>query len=105
MSALPPKADIRYASGLSAKCQEQTRRLNVFSRARAGRFDRTAAFSPILEGADVVHLAVAHILEHLAAERRAPARRAIEDDGLVLGKILVVVGRLGVGAEFQHAAR
>ena len=50
----------------------------MFSHARVDRFfDRTAAFSPILEGADVVHFAIAHILEHLAAERRAPARSVL----------------------------
>ena len=38
-----------------------------------------------------------HLVEDaaVAGERRAPARSAIKDHGLVLGKILVVVGRFG----------
>src|SRR5262245_43590646 len=67
--------------------------------------DRASAFGPILEGAEIVDAVVAHLLEYLAAQGRASARRAIDDHGLVLGEILVVVGRLGIGAEFQHAAR
>src|SRR5947209_3416676 len=67
--------------------------------------DRASAFGPILEGAEIVDLGVTHVLEYLAAQGRAPARGAIDDDGFLLGEILVVVGRLGIGAEFQHAAR
>jgi hypothetical protein len=48
----------------------------------------TCREDPILEGADVVHLDIAHILEHLAGERRAPAGSAIDDDGLVFKKPL-----------------
>src|ERR1700682_1767090 len=75
-----------------------------FSHARR-LFDRTAAFDPILEGADVEHLAKAHVLEYLGSQRGTSAGCAVQDDGLVLGEILVVVGRLGIGAKFQHAAR
>src|ERR1051325_6537253 len=67
--------------------------------------DRTAALGPVLERAEVIDLVVAHVLEHLAGKRRAPARGAIDDERLVLGKILVVIGRLRIGAAFQHAAR
>src|SRR5258708_21773239 len=56
----------------------------LVSRARRDRlFDRTAAFGPILEGADIVHLAIAHILEQLGRQRGAAARGAIQDHGLV----------------------
>src|SRR5665647_1323190 len=76
------------------------------SHARLDRlFDRAAAFGPVLEGTGVVDLAVAHVLEQLGGQRGAAAGRAIENEGLVPGKILVVIGRFRVGAEFQHAAR
>src|SRR5437016_5101565 len=42
--------------------------------------DRAAAFSPILEGAEIVDAVVAHVFEHLAGQRRAPARGAIQND-------------------------
>src|SRR5262245_46507462 len=67
--------------------------------------DRASAFGPILEGAKIVDAIVAHLLEHLAAQGRASAGRAIDNHGFVLGEVLVVVGRLGIGAEFQHATR
>src|SRR5262249_43563616 len=53
--------------------------------------DRAPAFGPILERAEVVDLLVAHVFEHLAAQGRAAARGAIENDGFVLGEILIVV--------------
>src|SRR4249920_3923711 len=67
--------------------------------------DSAAGLSPILEGTEIIDQIVAHVFEYLAAERRASARGTIEDDCLVLDEILVVVGRLGIGTEFQHAAR
>ena len=43
------------------------------SHARLDRLvDGLAAFGPVLEGSEVVDLAVAHLLEHLARQRRAP---------------------------------
>ncbi len=60
---------------------------------------------PHLEAAEVVDLGVAEVLEQLAGERRASAGGAIQDDGLGLGEVLVVVGRLGIGTKFQHPAR
>ena len=59
----------------------------------------TAALDPILKGAHVKDLAVAHVLEHLTRQRSAPAGSAIDDDGLGRFKLLVVVRRRGVGAE------
>src|SRR5260221_10986689 len=67
--------------------------------------DDATRVGPILEGAEIVDLRVAHVLEHLAAQGRAPARGAIHDDGFILRKILVVVRRFGIGAKLQHAAR
>src|SRR3954471_14692401 len=67
--------------------------------------DFAPAFNPILEGAEIVDLIIAHVFEHFAAQARAPARRAVKDDGLVLGEIFIMVRRLWIGAEFQHAAR
>src|SRR5262249_59452862 len=64
--------------------------------------DRAPAFGPILERAEVVDLAVAHVCEHLAAQGRAPAGGAIATDGFVLGEILVVVGRPAIRSEPPH---
>src|SRR5205823_15039909 len=67
--------------------------------------DGAAGLGPILEGAEIVDLLVAEVLEHLAGQGRAPAGGAIHDDTFVLREILVVVRRLRIGAKFQHAAR
>ena len=69
-------------------------------------FNRTAAVGPILESAHIVHVAIAHIFERLPSERRATAGSAIDDDGLVPGETLVVVGRLGgrLGIPACHAS-
>src|SRR5215470_9414524 len=67
--------------------------------------DRTTALGPVLKRAEVIDSVIAHIFENLATQRRAPARGAIDDHRLVLGKILVVGRRLGIGPELQHAAR
>src|ERR1700723_520104 len=67
--------------------------------------DRAAAFGPVLEAADIVDLAIAHILEQLAGQCRAAAGGAIDQDGLVPREILVVGGRVRVGAKFQQAPR
>src|ERR1700730_16656578 len=67
--------------------------------------DSAAGLSPILEGTEVIDPIVAHVFECLATERRASARGTIEDNCLVLDEIRVVVGRLGIGGEFKHAAR
>src|SRR5262252_2156328 len=64
-----------------------------------------AAVGPVLEAAEVVDAVIAHVLENLTAERRAAAGAAIDDYILVLGEILVVRGRIGIGAKFQEAAR
>src|SRR5260370_33960275 len=64
-------------------------------------FDRAG---PIFESADIVDLVVPHILEDLPGERRTTAGSAIEDNGLFLIEILVVVWRVRVGAKFQHSA-
>ena len=61
-------------------------------------FDRTAAINPILKRAHIINLVVSHILEHFAGERGAPTGSAVENDDLLPGEILVVVGRVGVGA-------
>src|SRR6185437_1677505 len=49
-------------------------------------FHRAAGIGPILEAADIVDMAIPHVLEHLAGQRRAAARGAVEDHVLVLGK-------------------
>src|SRR5262249_48650287 len=66
---------------------------------------RAAAFGPVLEPADVVNALIAHVFENLAAERRATAGAAIDDHIPILGKTLVVRGRIWIGAKFQQAAR
>src|SRR5215470_1318592 len=67
--------------------------------------DYPAAFGPVLESAEIIDPLVAHVFEHLAGKRGAPARTAIEDHGVVLFEVVVVVGRIGIGAKLQHAAR
>src|SRR6266481_3184944 len=62
-------------------------------------------FRQILEGARIVDRLVAKLLQRFSGERRAPARCAIEDDGLLLPKSRIVVWAFGVGTELQHAAR
>src|SRR3974390_2344276 len=64
-----------------------------------------AAFGPVLEPAEIVNALIAHVFENLAAERRATAGAAIDDHILILGKTLVVRGRIRVGVKFQQAAR
>src|SRR6476660_3420988 len=64
-------------------------------------FDRAG---PIFKSADIIDLVVTHILEDLPGERRTTAGSAIEDNGLFLIEILVVVWRVRVGAKFQHSA-
>src|SRR5258707_12882967 len=59
-------------------------------------FDRAG---PIFESADIIDLVVTHILEDLPGERRTTAGSAIEDNGLFLIEILVVVWRVRVGAK------
>src|SRR5262249_6857368 len=54
---------------------------------------------------EVVDLRVAHVLERLGAQRRAAARRAVEDHRLVPGEILVVVGRLSGSARNSSMPR
>ena len=61
------------------------------SRARLDRLIH-AAIDPVHEGAEIVDLGIAHVLEYLATERRSAAGRTIENDRLVLGEILVMVG-------------
>src|SRR5262245_31567557 len=56
--------------------------------------DRASAFGPILEGAEIVDAIVAHLIEHLAAQGRASAGRAIDDHGFVLGPTLAARGGL-----------
>src|SRR5215472_15854913 len=63
------------------------------------------AFGPVLEAAEVVNALIAHVFENLAAERRTIAGAAIDDPVLILGKALIVRGRIRVGAKFQQAAR
>jgi hypothetical protein len=58
-------------------------------------FDRAG---PIFKSADIIDLLVTHILEDLPGERRTTAGSAIEDNGLFLIEILVVVWRVRVGA-------
>src|SRR3954470_347674 len=65
--------------------------------------DLAALFGPVLEGADIVDLVVAEILERLAGQRGTAARGAVEDHGLVPGEILVVIGRVRIGTKLQHA--
>src|SRR6476620_9304191 len=48
-------------------------------------------FRQILEGARIVDRLVAKLLQRLSGERRAPARCAIEDGGLLLAKSGIVV--------------
>src|SRR6185312_1091802 len=73
------------------------------------RFDRVidgaAVLGPVLECAEIAHVAVAEILERLARQGRAAAGGAIDDDRLVLAEGLVVIGRSRIGAEFEHTAR
>ena len=54
-------------------------------------FDRAG---PIFKSADIIDLLVTHILEDLPGERRTTAGSAIEDNGLFLIEILVVVWRV-----------
>src|SRR5581483_619345 len=67
--------------------------------------DRAAAFAPVLEAADIVDLAIAHVLEQLAGKRGAPARGAVDQHGLVFRKILVVGRRIRIGAKLEQSAR
>src|ERR1700688_1476975 len=64
-------------------------------------FDRAG---PIFKSADIIDLVVTHILEDLPGERRTNAGSAIEENGLFLIEILVVVWRVRGGAKFQHSA-
>ena len=58
---------------------------SAISLAGSGRLlDRPAALGPILESAEIENLPVAHLLEQLAGQSRAPARAAIQDQRLVL---------------------
>src|SRR5262245_16554773 len=68
------------------------------------RIDSAAAFGPVLESSEVEYVVVPHVLEHLAAEGGPAAGGAIENDGLVLCEILVVIRRLRISAKLEHAA-
>src|ERR1044071_9317278 len=70
-----------------------------------GRLGVEPGIGQLLEAADIEDLAVAEILQRLAAERRAAARGAIDQHRLVLLEGFVVVRALRVGAKFEHAAR
>src|SRR5262249_3154356 len=97
------------ARGAKRGSQSVSVSLIYFPPASHAGFDRfvegPAAFGPVLEGPEVVDLAVAHLLEHLARQRRAPTRRTVQDEHLVLGEVLVVVRGFWIGAKLQHATR
>src|SRR5262245_25260573 len=63
--------------------------------------NRAAALDPVLERAEIEHFHIAHVLQDLAPQRRASARGAIEDHGLVLREGLVVIRRFRIGTEFE----
>src|SRR5207247_470967 len=58
-----------------------------------------------LESAGVIDRPITELFQGLAAQRRPPAGSAIDQDRLVRLQRRVVRSTLGVGAEFQHAAR
>src|SRR5215468_6781097 len=103
MSALPPQSGHQLnALGCPLSAKKRTRHR---ARNRCLLLHRAAAFGPVREPAEVVNALIAHVFENLAAERRATAGAAIDDHSLILGKTLVVRGRIRVGAKFQQAAR
>src|SRR3974390_3448205 len=65
----------------------------------------SAYHGPVLEAAEVVNSLIPHVFENLAAECGATARAAIDDHILVLGKTLVVRGRIRISEKFQQTAR
>jgi len=97
---------LRVVRASRAKLQPLTDCDHPRSHVRLDRLiHRPTAIGPVLEGAEIVDLGIAHILEHLATERRSPAGRAIENDRLVLGEILVMVGCLGIRGDELRALR
>src|SRR5215469_8760708 len=105
-SAARPWSANQAASGRRwpARCARSA--LAVIGRSlKRSRLHFAAGVRPVLEAAEIVDVLVAHVLEQLAAQGGAAAGAAIEDHILVLGKILVVRGRVGVGAKFQKTAR
>src|SRR5882724_5904846 len=95
--AFVPPSDVSGARRQFSFAQEPTRPLihPIFrwhSYSRLNRpIDCAAAFGPILEGAEIIDLIVAHFLEYLAAQSRAPARGTIEDDDFAFGETLIIV--------------
>src|SRR5436305_8168196 len=69
------------------------------------RFGREAGFGQFLEAAGVEHGSVAEILQRLAAQRRAPARGAVDEHRLVLPAGAVAGGAPRAAPECGHAAR
>src|SRR5690606_30928872 len=68
--------------------------------------DGLAAFLPGVDPAvEVGDIGVAHLLQGVGRQRRAPARRAGEDDAAVRVEFRPVIGRLRVGVELEHPAR
>ena len=63
-----------------ARVSPQKDRLDEISKSHPSLdrlFDRATAVRPILEAADIVDMVVAHVLEHLAGERRTSTGGAI----------------------------
>src|SRR4051794_19152838 len=72
-----------------------------FRSARLSRLlDRLASSHPVLEAAEVAHILEAHVVQGLSRQRRASTGTAIQDDRAVLAKRRIMVGRVGIGAEF-----
>src|ERR1700741_1384159 len=71
----------------------------------SGLLDGAAGRHPVLERSQIADVAIAEFLERLAAKRRAAARGAVDDHGLVPDEGGIVVGRIRIGAELDHAAR
>src|SRR5262245_24664750 len=80
-------------------------RLACSRRPRSGGLGLEAVLGCVLESAEIVDLGIAHVFQHLAGKSRAATRSAIKNDRPVLAELLVVRGGVGIGAEFDHAAR
>src|SRR5262245_57554183 len=66
---------------------------------------RAAALHPILEAAKIAHVLEAEVLQRLAGEGGAAAEGAIENNGPARIERLVVIWRLRISLELEHAAR
>jgi acetolactate synthase-1/2/3 large subunit len=67
--------------------------------------DRAASGCPVVEPAKIENFLVAHVLEQFAAECRASAGGAIENDRFCPVEPAIVIGGRRIGPTFEHAAR